>query len=338
MKRIMCLMVVLVILGLVVVPTATQALPKIINIGTHAVGNYFNVIGSAEGAIVSKFSPMKAIIKPIGIPAWMPGMVTGEIDIGVVTSIDANGGYLGSGVFHEMSQGKGFPMRLVLTGIYGNVSMVAPGNCNARQSSDLKGLSIAAGFASVPTAQIMATAVLANAGLTWQDVKLVPVASPGASINAVKDGRADVAGIAATGTPALQELAATKGAYFINLNCTSEAKSKTLKSCPYTWLHMVKDGAAPAVHGDTWMLRYEIYTVARKDLPDEVVRTFLETMWGHHDELVTYHAQMHEWKREGYASKKLAIPYHPAAVQFLKEKGLWTEELEKSQKELLALK
>ncbi|UCG63797.1 MAG: TAXI family TRAP transporter solute-binding subunit [Deltaproteobacteria bacterium] len=338
MKRIMSLLVVLGIVGLTVVPTATAAQPKIANIGTHAVGSFFNVVGNSVGAIISKHTPIKAKVMPVGISSWMPRMATGEMDLGVLNSTDARWGYSGSESYEKLSKGKGFPIRLLLTGICNDVSIVVRGDLPVRKPSDLKGLSIAAGFAKAPACQLQTTAVLANGDLTWDDVKMVPVPAPAASVKAVLEGRSDAAGTATTGMPAVEELAAKKGARFISLDPSPEAKARALEAYPDGLFNLIKAGKYTGVDEDSWLLRYEIYVAVRKDFPDEAVREILKAMWDFNNELPSYHKKFKEWSREGYASKHLTIPYHPAAVSFLKEKGLWTKALEARQGELLAKK
>jgi len=332
------LLVKVVIVCLLIPPTSALAQPKILNIGTHPVGTFFNVVGNSMGAVISKHTPMRAKVMPVGISSWMPRMVTGEMDLGVLNSTDARWGYFGLERYKKMSKGRGFPIRLLFTGICNDVSIVVRGDLPVEKSSQLKGLRIAAGFAKAPACQLQPTAVLANGGLTWDDVKLVPVPAPGAAVKAVIEGRADAAGTATTGMPAVEELAAKRGARFISLNPSPEAKARTLRVYPDGWFNLVKGGTYTGVDKDSWLLRYEIYIVVRKDLPDEVVRTILETLWDHHSELQTYHKKFKEWLPEGYASKKLVISYHPTAVKFLKENGLWTKELDLRQKELLAKK
>jgi len=328
-----------IIVSLVFLPFSTGAQPKILNIGTHAVGTFFNVVGSSVAAVISKHTPIQVKVMPIGIGGWMPRMVTGEMDLGVLNSTDARWAYFGLEQYEEMSKGKGFPIRLLLTGIYNDISILVRGDLPVEKSSQLKGLRIAAGFSKAPACHLQATAVLANGDLTWKDVKLIPVDGPGAAVKAVIEGRADAAGTATVGMPDVEELAAKRGARFVALDPSPEAQARTLKVYPDGWLNLVKGGKYTGVEKDSWLLRYEIYIVAREDLPNEVVRTILETLWNYHTELQTYHKKFQEeWSREGYASKKLTIPYHPAAVAFLKEKGLWTKELESKQKELLEKK
>jgi len=338
MKAIKRLLFVLVLVGLIATPMSAMAQAKVINIGTHPVGTFFHLVGNAVGALITKHTDIKAKVMPVGIGSWMPMMVTGEMDLGVLNSTDARWGYLGIKRYKKISRGKGFPIRLLFTGLYNDVSIVVSGKCPAGKSSELKGLSIAAGFAKAPACQLQTTAVLVNGGLTWKDAKLIPVAAPGASVKAVLEGRVDAAGTATTGMPVVEELAAKKGARFISLDPSPEAKARALKIYPDGWFNLVKGGKYAGVDKDTWLLRYEIYIVARKNLPDSLVKKILEVMWDYNSELPSYHKKFKQWHRDGYASKKLTIPYHPAAIKFLKSKGLWNEKLEGEQKGLLAKK
>jgi len=317
--------------------TIAQQLPSIVNIGTHPVGAFFHVIGTAVGAITERNTPMKTKVMPVGITAWMPMLVTKEMDLGVLNSTDAKWGYLGTEAYKDLSKGQGFPMRLVLTGICNDVSIGVSGNSPVKKLADLKGKTIAAGFAKTPAVQMQATAALANAGLSWDDVRLLPVASPGDSLKAVMEGRADAAGSATVGMPDLTDFNAKTGGILLSFDPSPEAKARALKAYPDGMLHLVKGGTWPGVPKDSWLLRYEIYVVARKDFPDDAAYQIIKAMWEYKG-LSSYHVKFAEWTPETFASKNLTTPYHPGSVKFLKEKNLWSKELEAKQKELLAQK
>ncbi len=92
----------------------SQTLPPILNIGTHPVGAFQNVVGAAAAIVVGKHTPMKATVRPMAGPAaWMPLVATGEVDLGITTNWDAEKGYLGESVYGKLSKGKGFPIRLI---------------------------------------------------------------------------------------------------------------------------------------------------------------------------------------------------------------------------------
>ena len=55
-------------------------------------------------------------------------------------------------------------------------------------------------------------------------------------------------------------------------------------------------------------------------------------------ELGPVHPLLKEWTPERFVSKEARIPYHPGAIKFYRERGAWTDEMERLQKELLAQK
>jgi TRAP transporter TAXI family solute receptor len=343
MKRITCMAVVLFLITFVFVmgmpKPALTAGPTIIRIGTHPVGAFFNVVGNGVGKVVGAHTPLKTKVVPLSGPgAWMPMMVTGEIDLGVANGTDSNWGYLGKEAFKGISKGKGFPVRLVLTGIYNDISVATAKDTGIKTLKDLRGKRVAAGFSAAPSCQYQFMAALANAGLTIDDVKVVPVAGPPPAAKALIEGRADATGTATTGMPDIRELDAKRGAILLGFDPSPEAKERALKIYPHGWLNLVKGGKFPGVEVDTWLLRYEIYVLSRADLPDDTAYTIIKAMWDYNSDLGPIHPKFKEWERENYASKLLLVPYHPGAVKFLKEKGLWSDELQKRQTELLGMK
>jgi len=341
MKKISGVIAVLLVIGLVIALNAKPAkgLPRVINIGTHKPGAFFNVVATAVATMVGKHTPMQTKVNPMGgAGAWMPMMATGEIDLGICNIWDSWKGYLGEEAYGKLSKGKGFPVRLVLTGICNDISITASGTSGIKTLKDLRGKRLAAGFSKVPSCQYQALAGLANAGLTIDDVRLVPVPSPGASVKAVIEGKADAAGTATTGMPAVAELAAKRGAIMLSFDPSPDAKAKAYKHWPCGWLNLVKGGIYSGVDVDSWLMRYEIYTLCRADMSDDAVYQIIKAMWDYNAELPAIHPKFKEWTPETFASQRLYCPYHPGAIKFLKEKGIWTAALEKRQKELLELK
>lgn len=320
------------------VDAASSSEPRTFNIGTHPVGNLTNVGGTAVAAVVNKHSSLKLKVKAVAGPTtWLPMMNTKEIEFGLFVSADADMAYHGKRAYKKLSGAKGFPIRLVATGMVLSLATVVPGNSPAKTLADLKGLRVCGGFANVPSARIAQEAALANAGLTWADVKMVPVPHPGAAVKAVMEGRAD-AGWAAVGMPAVRELAAKRGARFLGIDISPQAVARKDKIHPYSFPKLIKGGRIPGADVDTWVMGIENYVVSRADIPDSVIYEMNEALWNNIKELGTYSPILKSWTQKSYASKKLFIPYHPASIKFLKEKGLWTDELEARQKELLMMK
>jgi TRAP transporter TAXI family solute receptor len=318
-------------------PTAAPAATTLY-LATHPVGNLTNMAGTGVAAVVNKHSSIQLKVKAVAGPTtWLPMMETGEIDLGIFTSADSYPAYLGVEAYKGLSKGKGFDIRLAATGMVLSLGVVVSGACPAKTLAELKGLRVCGNYANVPSAQVAMTAALANGGLTWSDVKMVPVPHPGAAVKAVMEGRADAAW-ASLGMPAVRELDAKRGARFLSLDISPEAIARKDKIHPYSFPVLRKAGTAPGLVQDTWMMGIENYVVCRADIPDDVIYAINKALWEHCDELGAFHPTMKSWNQKNFVSTRLFTPYHPGAIKFLKEKGLWTEKLEARQEELLAMK
>jgi TRAP transporter TAXI family solute receptor len=336
MKKLSMLTLVLMLAGLVGASAASAA--AVLNIATHPVGNLTNMAGTGVAAVVNKYSPVQLKVKAVAGPTtWLPMMGSREIELGIFASADAYPAYLGEEAYEKISGGKGFDIRLAGTGMVLSLGTIVSGSVTAKTMAELKGLRVCGSYASVPSAQVAMTAVLANGGLTWDDVKMVPVPHPGAAVKAVMEGRADAAW-ASLGMPAVRELDAKRGARFIGLDISPAALARKDKYHPFSFPVLHKAGTAPGLAADTWMMGVENYMACRSDIADEDIYQINKALWEHYEELGAFHPMLKSWNQKNFVSKKLFIPYHPGAIRFLKEKGLWTDALEARNKELLAMK
>jgi len=73
----------------------------------------------------------------------------------------------------------------------------------------------------------------------------------------------------------------------------------------------------------------------RKDMPDDVVYNLLDIMYDNWSKLLPVHAAMNEWDLDKVVDAQMVIPYHPGAVKYFKEKGVWTPAAEARQNELM---
>lgn len=70
-------------------------------------------------------------------------------------------------------------------------------------------------------------------------------------------------------------------------------------------------------------------------MPEGVAYAALKVLWDNNDELRKVNARMRDWTRERMVSGQAAVPYHPGAIKFYREKGAWSAEMDKLQQQLL---
>ncbi len=99
----------------------------------------------------------------------------------------------------------------------------------------------------------------------------------------------------------------------------------------------MKAGTATAVVEDTCFIAYDNYLAVGKNVPDGVVEAVLKALWDNVEKLPPLHPIFKEWTRAQAAAADVTAPYHPAAVRFYKERGVWKPEMDQAQQKLLSL-
>lgn len=338
MKKCMTLILILGFLLLWnVIDANAQQLPPILNVGTHPMGSFFNVIGTAVATVVGKNSPMRTTVKPMAGPAaWYPLLGTKEIDLGLVNNWDAEKGYLGESIYGKLSGGKGFPVRLIAISINNSVGFIVAGDSKIYKCEDLKGKKVAGNYPS-PSMNQHVKGLLANCGLKWSDIVPVPVSSTVEAEKAVMEGRADTA-YATIGTPAIEELHMKRGARYLPFDPSPEAVKRTREECPGYPIKVTPGPGRAGIDKEMYLFAYDAYLIGREDLPDEAAYQVVKALWENYKDLGSIHTLLKNWTLDRFVTKEALIPYHPGVIKFYREKGVWTDEMAKLQESLLAKK
>jgi TRAP transporter TAXI family solute receptor len=317
-----------------------QKLPASVTIGTNPAGTVFYAVGAGLSKVISGAGPMQSVVQPYsGSSTFMPLLDSGEIDFGIINAVESNLGYQGPA---KLKIGGKNPLphvpnaRLVMRGSPLSVSLVVRKDSPIKTVHDVKGKRVTGEYPANIAIWYHIYAGLASAGLTWDDVKVVPVPAVNDGVDALVQGRADVTNHA-IGAAKVKEADAAVGVRYISLDCTPQGDARARKAVPGYAITTIKSGASTGIVGDTCVLSYDIYWLGHKGLSNEVVTHSLKAVWDNIDKLPPLNPQFREWTRERAASADVTIPYHPAAVQFYKEKNLWNAKMDEAQKRLLAL-
>lgn len=317
-------------------PTASaesKGLPRAVVIATHSVGTTFYSIGGAIAKVVTEHSPMTATVRPHpGPPAWYPGMNTGEIEFGIVVSADGATAYRGVATYR-----KAFPnIRLLMRGAPLVLGFYAPASSKLRNVADLRGKRVPSNWSGIPIIRFTAGAALASAGLTWDDVVKVPVADLRESVRAFLEGRTDVMWHSVR-SPAVQEAnARTRGGIrALAVDNTPEGLKRMKESLPGAYKLVLKAGAVSPILENTPMLAEDIYVMASKFLAENVAYEVLKILWDHNEDLRKSSARLKAWTRKRMPAPEPFVPYHPGAIRFFRDKGVWSAEMEALHKKLL---
>jgi TRAP transporter TAXI family solute receptor len=318
-------------------PAVAQA-PKSVTFGTNPPGTIFYTVASGLAKVVSGAASFQMTIQPYtGTSTFLPLLNSGEMEFGVVNAVDMGLTYRGPNF--KIGGRNPFPhapnVRLVMRGSPLLVGLLVRKDSPIKNVYDIKGKRMTGEYPAHLAVWYNMFGHLASAGMTWDDVKIVPVPAVNDGVDALVQGRADVTEHA-LGAAKVKEADAAVGVRHLSIDCSAKGEGRLRKAVPGYYPRIVKAGAATAVVEDTCFIAYDIYLAAGKNVPDTVVEAALKAIWENVDKLPPLHPIFREWTHERAVTADVTIPYHPGAIRFYKERGLWKPEMDQVQQKLLA--
>lgn len=313
-----------------VVSAATLALlagtadAKSLVMALDRAGTLFNASGSGIAKVASEYSGHRVIVRAFGGPdVYMESLNEGKYDFSAVSSSSAWYNYNG----RNSSKKELKNLRIIRSGAGAlRLGFAVYDDGPIKKLSDLKGRRVTSDFGGHSTIQPMVTASLAVAGLTWKDVTGVPVTGALDAPRALGSDRAD-ATWASLGMPVVREIHAKRKVRYLSFG-DDPATLKSIQAATYPGVRMSKVPPLPhlGITAPTYLLTYDSYLITHKNQDPEVIRSVLQALWDHTDELQKAHFSLKGFTQKDAACDLPMIPHHPAAIAFYKEKGVWSEE------------
>jgi TRAP transporter TAXI family solute receptor len=315
-----------------------QPLPRSVVIGTNTPGTVFYALAGGLAKVASEAGPIQATIQPYtGTSTLLPLLNSGELDFALVNGVDMGMAYAGPQKIRVGGKND-FPhspdIRLVMRGAPLMVGMLVKKDSPLKNVYDVKGKRVTGEYPAHQAIWFNLFGLLASAGLSWKDVTVVPVPAVNDGVDALVQGRADVTAHAVN-SPKVREADAAVGVRHLSADCSPQGDQRVRRAVPGYYTKLVKAGTAAATVDDACVVAYDIYFSTHKALPDQVVSALLKAVWDNEAKLKPVHPVFREWTRGRAATAEITIPYHPAAIKFYREKGVWTPEMDQAQAKLL---
>ena len=145
----------------------------------------------------------------------------------------------------------------------------------------------------------------------------------GDSAEALKDGKIDAAFIVAGApTPAVTDLATTKGCYLISLD--DEHVEKLMAISPAYSKTLIPAGTYEGLDADVVTVGVKATIIANEDVTEDEAYTIVSSIFENKDAITDAHAKGAELDLE-YASV-CGLPYHAGAAKYFAEKGITVEQ------------
>jgi TRAP transporter TAXI family solute receptor len=327
------------LLAVVSAPSATRCLaadlPEAITLGTSSIGGTFYVIAVGMGDLISKNTPMSVAVESVGgSDANMRAIKHGKVGFAMANSFTSGDAYFGKGTFAKEGQ---IDILLLAMGQPSMRQLVARADSGIRTVADLKGKRLAARRKSNADLELLADAMLKAYGMDKGDVQMIAMAKTNEQVDALESGTVHAA-IIPGGAPSapIMKLSQKTDIRFVSL--PPDKMEQVLETMGPAF----RDGVIPAglykgqeeaAHVPT----LSACLVSAAGASEEAVYQVVKTLFTHPKELSAVHKAAKHWTVENTLATA-HLPFHPGAIRYFREIGVWTEAHQQRQDALLAMR
>lgn len=202
-------------------------------------------------------------------------------------------------------------------------------DADIKSLKDLKGQRFAY-VAGNPSVNLKCDAFLAFAGLTRDDVDAIMFPTYNAAMSSLAQNKADAS--CTTTTPSqLYELAESpRGIRWLEVDPDDTQGWKRLqKVAPFFQPYKETVGAGLSEDHAVDMLAYRYpVLVVKADASEDFVYNFLKAFDQTYPMYKDGTSVMKRWKLDRAGTPPIDVPFHKGAIKYLKEKGIWTDEMQ----------
>jgi TRAP transporter TAXI family solute receptor len=280
-------------------------------------GSLNHTSASAISKVVKEKGGINMLVQPTaGESVLVPMVARGEVEIGITNIMEA-----------QAAIDAGQKDLRILTAVHAlRTPFFVRKDSTMRTIADLKGKRVALGYSAMRNIDIATRAMLATAGLTEADVKPVLVPNVVRSADDFIAGNADMFYFA-FGGPKVREADATVGGLRV-LEMDENGMPAARKIMAYGYASPVTPGPIfIGVEKPMKVYAFDNILITSSKVKDELIYKVLETMEKNKDDLVAVQPVLREFTPAfGYAN--YALPYHPGALKFFKDRNLTARPLD----------
>jgi TRAP transporter TAXI family solute receptor len=306
-------------LTLVVALGASAVVAELAALGSTARGGT-SQIGRTLAAAISEVGELQIRPQELANTAdYIPLVNAGEIEFGIANVVQLTYAVNGTG----MSEGRpNSNLKMVATLMPFRSAYIVRKDSDIKSVEDLKGRRVPV-FADKALGDYVTKGYFANANMGLDQVDGVAVPNFPRMWASFAEGSADVA-IVVVGAANSREYDASFGIRYLSFENTPEALARTRKFLPQMYLQEMPAGSVPGIDKPTNVNVFDYTLFAGKDVSDDMVYKSVKALWEKEADLLAAGPFWNGFMKEKM-STPLGLTYHPGAIKFYKEMGVWTE-------------
>jgi TRAP transporter TAXI family solute receptor len=296
------------------------AAAQVSSISTPPQGSVWNTMGSVIAGQVRESADMAMVVQPYGGNAQMMQSVNEGLaefslnDVNdVITAVQGGGEYSAAMPnLRVIARINPFPVGLYVKESAGITSV-----------AELAGKSVPSGWDAFPIARSHITAILAAGGLTWDDVRQVPVPELIRGSDDMASGRVDSAFFAVGGPKVAEVDASVGGVRFLTVEASDETLAKIQEVRPaFYFLEVAPAPPRVGVKEPMMFVTWDNVMVAGTHVTEEQVTTLLTVLFDEAEAIGNAYPPLRALNLETAYKDYPGLDYHPAAIAFFEDRGV----------------
>jgi uncharacterized protein len=303
---------------------AASASAQTLGIGSTKAGAVSQITATISKAVSEHSGGIQLRKQTMGgTQQYIPVVNAGELGFGISNISQYHMAQQGI----QLSKGRKYSnLRLVTTMMKFTVSPVVSLKSGITKVSQLKGKRVASGFKGAPLFVYITSGALATDNLTMKDVKNVPQVGLVQHWRAFMAGKLDMA-IAAAGSGFVKQMnAKVKGGIrHISFAKGSESLKRMQKWFPRAeWAVIQPAKGLTGVIEPTNFVSYDFLLWTHKKLSNDAAYKVAKVMHTRAKQLKEGGPLWRSYEANKRMAKNQGYPYHPGAIKYYKEVGLWS--------------
>jgi len=306
-------------LAIALTMTASSVAAELAALGSTARGGTSQV-GRTLAAAISEAGDLQMRPQELANTAdYIPLVNAGEIEFGIANVVQLTYAISGTG----MSEGRpNENLQMVATLMPFRNAYIVRKDSDIQSLADLKGKRVPV-FADKALGDYVTKGYFANAGVSLDEVEGVAVPNFPRMWSSFAEGSADVA-IVVVGAGNSREYDASFGIRYLSFDASDEAMERMREFLPQTYLQEMPAGSVPGIEEPTNVNVFDYTFFAGKDVSEEMVYKAVKALWEKEADLLAGGPFWNGFAKETMG-KQVGLTYHPGAIKFYKEMGVWTD-------------
>jgi TRAP transporter TAXI family solute receptor len=319
MKRI-SLTALIAVLGIV----AGTAYAQTISIGTSSVGSSNYALGNALGKVLTEHAGLKVRVVPYGGGQQvLPLINRNELEMAISSATDVIFAYRGSGgSFKEPNR----DLRVIASVFPYYNSWFVRKDTPYQSLSDLKGKKISTGFTANSAQHTIYLAGLAAFGVKESDFDGVPAPHVVRGADDFIQGKVESSTFAIGAGKVTEADAMVGGIRWLSVPNTPESNKRVDEIQPGSYIAQIMPSKSlVGIVGPTNVIFLDYLIMAGVQMFDDTAYKIAKLLFEQQDKLVAVSDIYARYEKENLSLDHGGVPFHPGAIKFYREKGIWKD-------------